>query len=137
MRQKKMGDKTEGKKRRRDQDIAAEDGGATVEASAGSKRPPRTPPKARPASSPVTPPRATQPLMDLAPLAVETPEFAEFNDPDHVVVKRSALKNAVDSQKRCQQALKQAQRICTASAQAFNYEADVLGECKAALDRPL
>ena len=68
-------------------------------------------------------------------LAVETPEFA--NDPDFVVVKRSALKNAVDSQKRCQQALKQAKRICTASAQAFNYEADVLGQCKAALERPL
>ena len=68
-------------------------------------------------------------------LVVETPEFA--NDPDFVVVKRSALKNAVDSQKRCQQALKQAQRICTASAQAFNYEADVSGQCKAALDRPL
>ena len=38
------GDKTEGKKRRRDQDIAAEeDEGATVEASSGSKRLPPGP----------------------------------------------------------------------------------------------
>ena len=100
----------------------------------GARGPPRTPPKARPASSPLTPPRATQPLMDLAPLAVETPEFAEFNDPDHVVVKRSALKNAVGSLKRCHLALKQAQRIFTAGAQAFNDEADVIGQCKAALE---
>ena len=65
-------------------------------------------------------------------LAVETPEFA--NDPDFVVVKRSALKNAVDILKRCHLALKQAQRIFTAGAQAFNDEADAIGQREAALE---
>ena len=62
----------------------------------------------------------------------EIPELADGFE--KVLVAPSALKNTVDSLKRCHLALKQAQRIFTAGAQALTDEADVIGQCKAALE---
>ena len=55
------------------------------------------------------------------------------NDFEKVLAKRSTLMDVVDSLKRCHLALKQAQRIFTAGAHAFNGEAYAIGQCTAAL----
>ena len=67
---------------------------------------------------------------EVPPYLMSQVKEADAKGPEKVLVKGSALKNAVDL------ALKQAERIFTAGAgaPAFHDEADYIGQCKAALD---
>ena len=101
--------------------------------------PPEEPPapsrqvaKRRRLSSPPAQRAPPQRAIGMRPQASSSSTLAHLDE--RIPVKKSTLKNAVDALRRAHTAVKHSQRLCTAAAQGFSDEADILGESKAALE---